>query len=110
MQNKHTAAVKVFCVQANLKEALLSRYVEYRRSYLAALVAAMTPGAGPPPAPRADAGREAELQQSLELLLGDLEAQRGGPELLVQEMSWLKSFFEGNEQIMFPKLRNTCVK
>uniref|UniRef100_A0A8C5ALD0 Thyroid adenoma-associated protein homolog n=1 Tax=Gadus morhua TaxID=8049 RepID=A0A8C5ALD0_GADMO len=73
-------------LQANLKEALLSDYVEYRRSYLAALVAGMTPGAWPSPAPQADPVQEAELQQSLELLLGDLEAQRGGPELLSQAL------------------------
>ena len=73
-------------MQANLKEALQSIYVEYRRSYLAALVAAMTPGAWPSPAPQADLVQEEELQQSLELLLGDLEAQRGGPELLSQAL------------------------
>ncbi|CAL8343007.1 unnamed protein product [Lota lota] len=72
-------------LQANLKGALLSDHVEYRRSYLAALVAAMTTGARPPPAPHASQ-EEAELQQSLELLLGDLEAQRGGPELLSQAL------------------------
>ncbi|KAK0150982.1 Thyroid adenoma-associated [Merluccius polli] len=79
-------------LQANLKGVLLSDYVEYRRSYLEALVAAMTTRAPPstsslaPHASQADLVEGAELQQCLELLLGDLEAQRGGPELLSQAL------------------------
>ncbi|KAJ3604719.1 hypothetical protein NHX12_029458 [Muraenolepis orangiensis] len=80
-------------LQANLKGVLLSDYVEYRRSYLAALVAVMTTGAPPstsssvaPHDSQADPAEGAELQQCLELLLGDLEGQRGGPELLSQAL------------------------
>ena len=71
-------------LQSNLREALLSHMVEYRRTYLAALIAVMTRGDStilqhlPQSAPL----EEAVLPECLDLLLGDLEDQRGGPEFL----------------------------
>ncbi|XP_036383176.1 thyroid adenoma-associated protein homolog [Megalops cyprinoides] len=68
-------------LQVNLKTALLEGTVHYRRTYLAALVAVMTPNEassprGPPPALHPDS------EESAELLLGVLERREGGPELL----------------------------
>uniref|UniRef100_A0A3B4GEH6 Thyroid adenoma-associated protein homolog n=1 Tax=Pundamilia nyererei TaxID=303518 RepID=A0A3B4GEH6_9CICH len=76
-------------LQANLREALLSRSVEYCRSYLAALVAVMARG------DTASSQRvvllapleEPVLLECLDLLLRDLEDQRGGPEFLSQAFS-----------------------
>ncbi|XP_029365595.1 thyroid adenoma-associated protein homolog isoform X2 [Echeneis naucrates] len=71
-------------LQSNLREALLSHSAEYRRIYLAALVAVMARGDStsllllPRSAPQ---GEPAQLE-CLELLLVDLEEQRGGPEFL----------------------------
>uniref|UniRef100_UPI003AAEFBF2 tRNA (32-2'-O)-methyltransferase regulator THADA n=1 Tax=Centroberyx gerrardi TaxID=166262 RepID=UPI003AAEFBF2 len=76
-------------LQSNLWEALLSRCVEYRRTYLAALVAVMTAGCDStlPQHPSQPAPlEEPVLLECLELLLGDLEGQRGGPEFLSQAL------------------------
>uniref|UniRef100_A0A667ZTH9 Si:ch211-225b11.4 n=1 Tax=Myripristis murdjan TaxID=586833 RepID=A0A667ZTH9_9TELE len=72
-------------LRSNLREALLSQCVEYRRSYLAALVAVMAAGGycTSPGHPSQSAPLEQPaLLECLELLLGDLEDQRGGPEFL----------------------------
>ncbi|KAI3372852.1 hypothetical protein L3Q82_023303, partial [Scortum barcoo] len=75
-------------LQSNLKEALLSCSVEYRRTYLAALVAVMA-GADstlPQHLPQSTSLEEPVLPDCLDLLLGDLEDQRGGPEFLSQAL------------------------
>ncbi|KAM3611107.1 uncharacterized protein V6R79_013523 [Siganus canaliculatus] len=74
--------------QSNLKEALLSHSVEYRRTYLTALAAVMAGGDSALPQrlpPLAPLG-EPVLPECLDLLLGDLEHQRGGPEFLSQTL------------------------
>lgn len=78
--------------QSNLREALFSHSAEYRRTYLAAL-AAVTARADPtsplfylahlPPSAPLEEPVEPEC---LDLLLGDLEEQRGGPEFLSQAL------------------------
>uniref|UniRef100_A0A3Q4H4T6 Si:ch211-225b11.4 n=1 Tax=Neolamprologus brichardi TaxID=32507 RepID=A0A3Q4H4T6_NEOBR len=76
-------------LQANLREALLSGSVEYCRSYLAALVAVMVRG------DTVSSQRvvllapleEPVLLECLDLLLRDVEDQRGGPEFLSQAFS-----------------------
>lgn len=75
-------------LQSNLREALLSRSVEYRRTYLAALAAVMARGDSSLPLhlPRSAPLVEPVLPECLDLLLGDLEAQRGGPEFLSQAL------------------------
>ncbi|KAM3867515.1 tRNA (32-2'-O)-methyltransferase regulator THADA [Diretmus argenteus] len=76
-------------LQSNLREALLSQCVEYRRTYLAALVAVMAAGGDStlPQHPSQSAPLEGMvLLECLELLLGDLEGQRGGPEFLSQAL------------------------
>ncbi|XP_078106846.1 tRNA (32-2'-O)-methyltransferase regulator THADA [Sander vitreus] len=75
-------------LQSNLREALLSHSVEYRRTYLAALVAVM---AGDYTTlhqhlPQSTPLEEPILPECLDLLLGDLEDQRGGPEFLSQAL------------------------
>ncbi|XP_056135401.1 thyroid adenoma-associated protein homolog [Lampris incognitus] len=71
-------------LQSNLREALLNQCVAYRSTYLAALVAVMIGGDStssqqlPQPAPL----ELPFLLECLELLLGDLESQKGGPEFL----------------------------
>uniref|UniRef100_A0A3Q1FE64 Si:ch211-225b11.4 n=1 Tax=Acanthochromis polyacanthus TaxID=80966 RepID=A0A3Q1FE64_9TELE len=75
-------------LQSNLKEALLSDSVEYRRTYLAALIALTADG--DPVLPqhllRSVPMEEPVLSECLDLLLRDLEAQRGGPEFLSQAL------------------------
>lgn len=66
----------------------MSHSVEYRRTYLTALVEVMAGGDStlqqhlPQSAPL----KEPVLLECLDLLLGDLEAQRGGPEFLSQAL------------------------
>uniref|UniRef100_A0A3Q3F285 Si:ch211-225b11.4 n=1 Tax=Labrus bergylta TaxID=56723 RepID=A0A3Q3F285_9LABR len=76
--------------RSNLRGALLSQNVEYRRTFLEALVTAMVKGDStsshhrrPQSAPLEDP----VLPECVDLLLGDLEEQRGGPELLSQALS-----------------------
>lgn len=70
-------------LQANLREALLSDCVEYRQMYLSALVTMTDTGELlVPQHPPKSALEEPVLLECLELLLVDLENQRGGPELL----------------------------
>lgn len=80
------------CLQANLREALLSHSVAYSGAYLAALAAAMTRGASA-------AQEEPVLPECLRLLLQDLEEQRGGSEYLSQALhtaSLLLSLWPGS--------------
>ncbi|XP_020513692.2 tRNA (32-2'-O)-methyltransferase regulator THADA [Labrus bergylta] len=77
-------------LQSNLRGALLNQNVEYRRTFLEALVTAMVKGDStsshhrrPQSAPLEDP----VLPECVDLLLGDLEEQRGGPELLSQALS-----------------------
>ncbi|KAM4746045.1 tRNA (32-2'-O)-methyltransferase regulator THADA isoform 2-T2 [Anableps anableps] len=71
-------------LQSNLKEALLGDSMDYRTTYLAALVAVMADGGSALPQPLSDS--EPCLSECLHLLLQDLEAQRGGPEFLSQAL------------------------
>ncbi|XP_040897367.1 thyroid adenoma-associated protein homolog [Toxotes jaculatrix] len=75
-------------LQSDLMEALLSHSVEYRRTYLAALVAVMAGGDStlPQHLPQSPPLEEPVLPECLDLLLGDLENQRGGPEFLSQAL------------------------
>lgn len=85
-----TTVLKHFSLylQSNLREALLSRSVEYRRSYLTALVAVMAGGNSTLPRhlPQWAPLEEPVLPECLDLLLRDLEEQRGGPEFLSQAL------------------------
>lgn len=78
----------MLCLQSNLREALLSCSVAYRSAYLSALAASMGVGDSdvpqrlPPLAPLEDH----VLIECLDILLGDLEDQRGGPEFLSQAL------------------------
>ncbi|KAK1792285.1 hypothetical protein P4O66_012240, partial [Electrophorus voltai] len=76
-------------LQANLKEALLHRDVEFKEAYLTALTEVMTPdGLGrTQPRPPLSGLEEAALQGCLEVLLRDLEGSRGGPQLLSQALN-----------------------
>ncbi|CAJ1068273.1 thyroid adenoma-associated protein homolog isoform X1 [Xyrichtys novacula] len=71
-------------LQANLKEALLSQNVEYRRTYLTALVAVTAGGDSTSTSPQHLS--QPLLQDCLDLLLSDLEDQDGGPEFLSQAL------------------------
>ncbi|KAL7392507.1 hypothetical protein ABVT39_025652 [Epinephelus coioides] len=75
-------------LQSNLREALLSHSLEYRRTYIAALVAAMAGGDSilPQHPPQWAPLEEPVLPECLDLLLRDLEDQRGGPEFLSQAL------------------------
>ncbi|XP_047447791.1 thyroid adenoma-associated protein homolog isoform X2 [Mugil cephalus] len=75
-------------LQSNLKEALLSHRVEYRRIYLAALAEVMNGGdsASPRHLPHSAPLEEPVLPECLDLLFRDLEEQRGGPEFLSQAL------------------------
>ncbi|XP_029961478.1 thyroid adenoma-associated protein homolog [Salarias fasciatus] len=71
-------------LQSNLREALSSHSVEYRRIYLQAVVSVM---AGTDPTSRRTASlQDAVLPECLDLLFRDLEDQRGGPEFLSQAL------------------------
>ncbi|KAK2837266.1 hypothetical protein Q5P01_014478 [Channa striata] len=75
-------------LQSNLREALLSHSVEYRRNYLAALIAVM---AGddytlPHHFSQSASIEEPFLPECLDLLLWNLEDQQGGPEFLSQAL------------------------
>ncbi|XP_070821591.1 tRNA (32-2'-O)-methyltransferase regulator THADA [Chaetodon trifascialis] len=88
--SQHTSLREVMqrVLQTNLREALLSHSVEYRRTYLAALAAVMAGGesALPQHLPQLAPLEEPVLPECLDLLLGDLEDQRGGPEFLSQAL------------------------
>ncbi|XP_067466068.1 tRNA (32-2'-O)-methyltransferase regulator THADA [Thunnus thynnus] len=75
-------------LQSNLREALLSHCVEYHRTYLAALAAVMagSDSTSPRCPPQSALLEESVLLECLDLLLGDLEEQRGGPEFLSQAL------------------------
>uniref|UniRef100_A0A7N8YBI2 Si:ch211-225b11.4 n=1 Tax=Mastacembelus armatus TaxID=205130 RepID=A0A7N8YBI2_9TELE len=75
-------------LQSHLKEALLSHSVEYCRTYLSALVAVMAEGDSTSPRhmPQLAPLQEPVLSECLDLLLGNLENQRGGPEFLSQAL------------------------
>ncbi|XP_034152617.1 thyroid adenoma-associated protein homolog isoform X2 [Esox lucius] len=75
-------------LQANLKEALLAQSVEYRRTYLSALVEVMTPVSDPTLSPELvpSLPEGSAMLECLELLLGALEGCRGGPEFLSQAL------------------------
>ncbi|KAM8885353.1 tRNA (32-2'-O)-methyltransferase regulator THADA isoform 2-T2 [Spinachia spinachia] len=75
-------------LQSNLREALSSGSVEYRRTFLTALVAVMAAGGStsPPHPPRWAPLEEPARLECLDLLLGDLGDQRGGPEFLSQAL------------------------
>lgn len=71
-------------LQANLKAALLSQSVEYRGAFLTALVEVLTPeeeslGLSRLYFPEFE---QMGLQECVELLLTDLESDRGGPALI----------------------------
>lgn len=82
----------------------MSHSVEYRRTYLAALVAVVARGDStlPQHLPQSASLEEAVLPDCLDLMLGDLEDQRGGPEFLSQALyaaslllsQWLDSRFD----------------
>nr|XP_023660131.1 thyroid adenoma-associated protein homolog [Paramormyrops kingsleyae] len=74
-------------LQANLKAALLSGNVEYRKTYLAALLVTLTPT--DPLTPHRLASPE-----GAELLLEVLESGAGGPELLSQALAALSLFLD----------------
>uniref|UniRef100_A0A3B3Z0T7 Uncharacterized protein n=1 Tax=Poecilia mexicana TaxID=48701 RepID=A0A3B3Z0T7_9TELE len=71
-------------LQSNLKEALLGDSVDYRTTYLAALVSVMAGGGSALPQPLPDS--EPCSSECLHLLLQDLEIQKGGPEYLSQAL------------------------
>ncbi|XP_043966985.1 thyroid adenoma-associated protein homolog isoform X3 [Gambusia affinis] len=71
-------------LQSNLKDALLGDSVDYRTTYLTALVSVMTGGGSALPQPLSDS--ELYLSECLDLLLQDLEIQKGGPEYLSQAL------------------------
>ncbi|XP_044227695.1 thyroid adenoma-associated protein homolog [Thunnus albacares] len=75
-------------LQSNLREALLSHCVEYHRTYLAALAAVMagSDSTSPRCPPQSALLEESVLLECLDLLLVDLEEQRGGPEFLSQAL------------------------
>uniref|UniRef100_A0A1A7Z6S5 Uncharacterized protein n=1 Tax=Iconisemion striatum TaxID=60296 RepID=A0A1A7Z6S5_9TELE len=70
-------------LQSNLKEALLSDSVEYRTTFLTALVVAMADSDSPRQPPQS----EPFLAECLDLLLKDLEEQKGGLEFLSQALN-----------------------
>ncbi|KAM9858631.1 tRNA (32-2'-O)-methyltransferase regulator THADA [Aulostomus maculatus] len=72
----------------NLREALLSHTAEYRRTYLAALGAAMAGGDSPLPKHSLLSVflDDSVLFECLDLLLGDLEGQKAGPEFRSQAL------------------------
>lgn len=76
------------CLQSNLREALSSHSVEYRRTYLAALAAVTAGGDSTEPQhhPQSAPLEEPVLPQCLNLLLEDLEDQRCGSEFLSQAL------------------------
>uniref|UniRef100_A0A3B3V5H6 Si:ch211-225b11.4 n=1 Tax=Poecilia latipinna TaxID=48699 RepID=A0A3B3V5H6_9TELE len=71
-------------LQSNLKEALLGDSVDYRTTYLTALVSVMAGGGSALPQPLPDS--EPCSSECLHLLLQDLEIQKGGPEYLSQAL------------------------
>uniref|UniRef100_A0A3P9QEL2 Si:ch211-225b11.4 n=1 Tax=Poecilia reticulata TaxID=8081 RepID=A0A3P9QEL2_POERE len=71
-------------LQTNLKEALLGDSVDYRTTYLTALVSVMAGGGSALPQPLPNS--EPCSSECLHLLLLDLEIQKGGPEYLSQAL------------------------
>uniref|UniRef100_A0A3P8UEC5 Si:ch211-225b11.4 n=1 Tax=Amphiprion percula TaxID=161767 RepID=A0A3P8UEC5_AMPPE len=86
--SQQTGLKEVIQRQSNLREALLSDSVEYRRTYLAALIAVTAHGDSVLPQHLLHSAplEEPVLPECLDLLLRDLEAQRGGPEFLSQAL------------------------
>ncbi|KAM4576646.1 tRNA (32-2'-O)-methyltransferase regulator THADA isoform 1-T1 [Odontesthes bonariensis] len=100
-------------LQLNLKEALLSRSVEYRTTYLAALVVVMTNGSStlPQRLPHLTPLGDAFLFECLDLLLTDLEDQKGGPDFLSQALcaaSLLLSQFPVSSSAKISLLQRWC--
>ncbi|KAF3695800.1 Phosphoinositide-3-kinase-interacting protein 1 Kringle domain-containing protein HGFL Precursor [Channa argus] len=75
-------------LQSNLREALLSHSVEYRKNYLAALIAVMAKDdyTSPHHLSQSVPLEEPFLPECLDLLLWNLEEQQGGPEFLSQAL------------------------
>ncbi|XP_026199632.1 thyroid adenoma-associated protein homolog isoform X2 [Anabas testudineus] len=75
-------------LQSNLMEALLSHSVEYRRTYLTAMIAVMAgvDCSSSHHLPQLAPVEEPVLPECLSLLLGNLEDQQGGPEFLSQAL------------------------
>ncbi|XP_051979593.1 thyroid adenoma-associated protein homolog [Xyrauchen texanus] len=71
-------------LKSNLMEALLDQNVEYKETYLTALVEVMTPQEHSLalPRPSLPGFEEAWLQECVEVLFSDLEVERGGPGLI----------------------------
>lgn len=76
-----------YCLQSNLKEALLSHSVDYRSLYLAALQAAMTIEDSAATRLHSAGVEEPFLPECLQLLLEELQQQRGGSEYLSRALS-----------------------
>ncbi|XP_059193716.1 thyroid adenoma-associated protein homolog [Centropristis striata] len=88
--SKHAGLTEVIqrVLQSNLREALLSHSAAYCRTYIEALVAVMARGDSTLPhhLPQSAPLEEPVLPECLDLLLRDLEGQRGGPEFLSQAL------------------------
>lgn len=78
----------ISCVQLNLREALSSHSVEYRKTYLAALGAVLLTGDSSTCQLLRQSSPQEEplLPGCVGLLLGDLEDQRGGSEFLSEAL------------------------
>uniref|UniRef100_A0A1A8KRP4 Uncharacterized protein n=1 Tax=Nothobranchius kuhntae TaxID=321403 RepID=A0A1A8KRP4_NOTKU len=83
LQQMGQTEVVQMVLQSHLKEALLSNSVEYRTAFLAALVRVMADSDSPQRPPQS----EPFLAECLDLLLKDLEEQKGGPEFLSQALN-----------------------
>ncbi|XP_015828497.3 tRNA (32-2'-O)-methyltransferase regulator THADA isoform X1 [Nothobranchius furzeri] len=83
LQQKGQIEVVQMVLQSHLKEALLSNSVEYRTAFLAALARVMADSDSPQRPPQS----EPFLAECLDLLLKDLEEQKGGPEFLSQALN-----------------------
>ncbi|KAM9810968.1 tRNA (32-2'-O)-methyltransferase regulator THADA [Neosynchiropus ocellatus] len=81
--SQNTKGVVSGVLLCNLREALMSNSATYRKTYLAAL-AAVTTSAGlvSPQHPSASHPSKSDLHHCLDLLFGDLDQHRAGPELL----------------------------
>ncbi|XP_058491311.1 thyroid adenoma-associated protein homolog [Solea solea] len=75
-------------LQSNLEEALLCHSMGYRRTFLTALIQVMTGGDSSllQHHPQSDSLQTSVLPECLDILLGDLEDQHGGPEFLSQAL------------------------
>ncbi|XP_019715994.1 thyroid adenoma-associated protein homolog [Hippocampus comes] len=81
--NTHFKELIQSVLQSGLREALLSPIAEYRRAHVAAFVGVMATEDPPPPQVPLE---ESVLLECLDLLLRDLEDQRGGSEFLSQAL------------------------